>query len=76
MSVARKLKAQPQTKTFHATMLVTRVEDWWVKAESLDEAAWTKRKRCLPQGTVTAVRSYYSDHSLLSGALASRVPGV
>jgi len=38
MSVARKLKAQPQTKTFHATMLVTRVEDWWVEAESLDEA--------------------------------------
>ena len=38
MSVARKLKAQPQTKTFHATMLVTRVEDWWVEAESLDQA--------------------------------------
>jgi hypothetical protein len=38
MSVARKQKAQPQTKTFHATMLVTRVEDWWVEAESLDEA--------------------------------------
>jgi hypothetical protein len=38
MSVARKLKAQPQTKTFHATMLVTRVEDWWLEAESLDQA--------------------------------------
>jgi hypothetical protein len=38
MSVARKLKAQFQTKTFHATMLVTRVEDWWVEAESLEEA--------------------------------------
>jgi hypothetical protein len=38
MSVVRKLKAQPQTKTFHATMLVTRVEDWWVEAESLKEA--------------------------------------
>ena len=38
MSVARKLKVQPQTRTFHATMLVTRVEDWWVEAESLDEA--------------------------------------
>jgi hypothetical protein len=34
----RKLKAEPQTKTFQATMLVTRVEDWWVEAESLDEA--------------------------------------
>jgi hypothetical protein len=38
MPVARKLKAQPRTKTFHATMLVTRVEDWWVEAESLEEA--------------------------------------
>ena len=38
MSVVRKLKAQPQTKTFHATMLVTRVEDWWVEAENSDEA--------------------------------------
>ena len=38
MPVARVLKAQPQTKTFHATMLVTRVEDWWVDAESLEEA--------------------------------------
>src|SRR5262249_18703244 len=38
MSVARKIKVQPQTKTFHATMLVTRVEDWWVEAESLDGA--------------------------------------
>jgi AraC-like DNA-binding protein len=26
------------TKVFHATMLVTRVEDWWVEAESLEDA--------------------------------------
>jgi hypothetical protein len=38
MSVARKLKAEPQTKIFHATMLVTRAEEWWVEAESLGEA--------------------------------------
>jgi hypothetical protein len=38
MSVARKLKPQPRTKTFHATMLVTRGEEWWIEAESLEEA--------------------------------------
>jgi hypothetical protein len=38
MSVARKLKAEPETKIFHATMLVTRGEEWWVEAESLEEA--------------------------------------
>jgi hypothetical protein len=38
MSVARKLKEEPQTKVFHATMLVTRAEEWWVEAESLEEA--------------------------------------
>jgi hypothetical protein len=38
MSLARKLKEEPQTKVFHATMLVTRVEDWWVEAESREEA--------------------------------------
>jgi hypothetical protein len=38
MSVARKLKERPQTKLFHATMLVTRAEEWWVEAETLEEA--------------------------------------
>ena len=40
MSVARKLKPEPepQPKLFHATMLVTRAEEWWVEAESLEEA--------------------------------------
>jgi hypothetical protein len=38
MSVARKLKEEPQTKFFHATMLVTRAEEWWVEADSLEEA--------------------------------------
>jgi hypothetical protein len=38
MSVARKLKAEPEIKIFHATMLVTRGEEWWVEAESLEEA--------------------------------------
>jgi hypothetical protein len=36
--MSRKQKSMPQTKTFHATMLVTRVEDWWVEAESIEEA--------------------------------------
>lgn len=39
MSVAaRKLKPQPEPKIFHATMLVTRAEQWWVEADSADEA--------------------------------------
>jgi hypothetical protein len=38
MSVARKLKAEPEPKLFHATMLVTRAEEWWVEAETLEEA--------------------------------------
>jgi len=29
---------KPQTKTFHATMLVTRVEEWCVEAETAEEA--------------------------------------
>jgi hypothetical protein len=38
MAVAQKLKAQPQPQLFHATMLVTRAEEWWVEADSLEEA--------------------------------------
>jgi hypothetical protein len=38
MSAARKLKQQPRTNIFHATMLVTRAEEWWVEAEGLEEA--------------------------------------
>jgi hypothetical protein len=38
MSVARKLNTEPALQIFHATMLVTRAEEWWVQAESLEEA--------------------------------------
>jgi hypothetical protein len=38
MSVARKRKADPEPKIFHATMLVTRAEEWWVEADSVEEA--------------------------------------
>ncbi len=39
MSVAaRKLRPQPRSKIFHATMLVTRAEEWWVEAETVEEA--------------------------------------
>jgi hypothetical protein len=34
---ALKLKLEPQLKTFHATMLVTRAEEWCVEAESPEE---------------------------------------
>jgi len=29
---------QPRLKTFHARLLVTRAEDWWVEAHSAEEA--------------------------------------
>ena len=37
-ATARKLKPKPALKTFHATMLVTRAEQWWVEAETAEEA--------------------------------------
>ena len=37
-AVVRKAKPQPEPRIFHANMLVTRVEDWWVEAETLEEA--------------------------------------
>jgi hypothetical protein len=37
-AAARKLKPQPELKVFHATMLVTRAEQWWLAAESAEEA--------------------------------------
>jgi hypothetical protein len=37
MAVAA-LKLKPKLKTFHATMHVTRSEEWCVEAESADEA--------------------------------------
>ena len=38
MSAVRKLRPRPQPKIFHATMLVTRAEEWCVEAESPEEA--------------------------------------
>ena len=39
MSVAaRELRPQPRSKIFRATMLVTRAEEWWVEAETIDQA--------------------------------------
>jgi hypothetical protein len=35
---ALKQKPEPVLKTFHATMLVTRAEEWCVEAESAEEA--------------------------------------
>lgn len=37
-ALARKFEPQPGRKTFHATMLVTRLEEWWVEAETAEEA--------------------------------------
>jgi hypothetical protein len=38
MSAVRKLKPKPQPRVFHATMLVTRAEEWWVEADTAEEA--------------------------------------
>jgi hypothetical protein len=38
-ATARKLRTTPMRRTFHATVLVTRAEEWWVEAESAEEAA-------------------------------------
>jgi hypothetical protein len=35
---ASKARGRPKLKTFHATMLVTRAEQWWVEAETAEEA--------------------------------------
>ncbi len=35
---AHKLKRKPALKIFYATMLVTRAEQWWVEAETVEEA--------------------------------------
>ena len=38
MSAVRKLKPKTQPKVFHAAMLVTRAEEWWVEADTAEEA--------------------------------------
>ena len=35
---ALKRMSEPELKTYHATMLVTRAEEWCVEAESVEEA--------------------------------------
>ncbi|HLH98032.1 MAG TPA: hypothetical protein VKW08_23240 [Xanthobacteraceae bacterium] len=31
-------KEEPPRKTFHASMVVTRLEEWWVEADTPEEA--------------------------------------
>ena len=38
MAVTRKLKPKPRLRTYYATLMVTRAEEWWVEAESMEEA--------------------------------------
>jgi hypothetical protein len=38
MSAVRKIEPNPQPKVFHATMRVTRTEEWWIEAETEEEA--------------------------------------
>ncbi len=35
---ARKHPPKPELKTFHGTVLVTRAEEWWVEAQTVEEA--------------------------------------
>jgi hypothetical protein len=37
-TTADKLKQKLSVTTFHASMLVTRAEQWWVEAETAEEA--------------------------------------
>jgi hypothetical protein len=37
-ATARKPRPRPTPRIFHATVLVTRVEEWWVEAETAEEA--------------------------------------
>jgi hypothetical protein len=37
-ALARKLDPKPTFRTYHATVLVTRLEEWWVEAETAEEA--------------------------------------
>jgi hypothetical protein len=37
-TAALRRQQQPKLRTFHATMLVTRVEQWWVEAANAEEA--------------------------------------
>ena len=51
-----KLRVQPQPRLFHARMLVTRVEEWCVEAETAEEArkllASGAGHRCTPGDSV------------------------
>jgi hypothetical protein len=38
MPATRKRKALPELKIFHARMVVTRAEEWWVEADSPEQA--------------------------------------
>ena len=38
MAVVAALKLKPKLRTFHATVHVTRAEEWCVEAESVEEA--------------------------------------
>jgi hypothetical protein len=38
MSATKKRKAQTEPKVFHARMVVTRTEEWWVEAETFEKA--------------------------------------
>jgi uncharacterized protein YbaP (TraB family) len=37
-ATAHKLAKKPPLRTFRATMLVTRAEEWWVEAETAEQA--------------------------------------
>jgi len=65
-AMARKLAPKPRLRTFYASVLVTRVEEWWVEAESEEEA---RASLTAGQGHHAALgeRVYFEVERLLEG---------
>ena len=61
---ALKRKPEPELKTYHATMLVTRAEEWCVEAESPEEATRASSRR--PRVTGVTLASGCSSRSKVS----------
>ena len=60
-AAALKRKFEPQLKTFHATILVTRAEEWCVEAETAEQA-----RELLAAGQ--GHRCHLGSHPALNGA--------
>ena len=66
---ALKRKSEPELKTYHATVMVTRAEEWCVEAEAL-----RRRKSCSPPvlGIDVTLASGYNSRLRVSRSEKSR----